>query len=299
MKIEHVELFLNVADSGSISKTAQQGYITQQGLSLALKQIESELGIQLFHRNNKGVVLTEEGKTFYEIGKKMVGEYRAYLYSLRNSEENDVVNLFMENGVYKTLPSLNEASFAKRGDWYFSTIERTGKEIVELISRNFGIAIFSLHAGEDPNMINSFSSQNIHLHQVSQENKVVYVVHKTNPAAHCAPEQLKDVLDGMKCVVSSSEYDLNLYTNAIRRTVCAPDTQEHQLLLRKRNFFSLMNYNTYRLKYNPQEFVVVGERELQRPIQHYVAFHLKDTQRNRQLEQEMTKYLGEMLNSAY
>ena len=62
MKLEHIRLFLDVVQSGSISQAAKQGYITQQGLSLALKQIEGELGIELFKRSNKGVELTDEGE---------------------------------------------------------------------------------------------------------------------------------------------------------------------------------------------------------------------------------------------
>ena len=62
LKLEHIKLFLDVVDSGSISQAAKMGYITQQGLSSALKQIESELQICLFNRSNKGVELTDEGE---------------------------------------------------------------------------------------------------------------------------------------------------------------------------------------------------------------------------------------------
>lgn len=43
LKLEHIRLFLTVAERGSISEAAKNGYITQQGLSLALKQIEAFL----------------------------------------------------------------------------------------------------------------------------------------------------------------------------------------------------------------------------------------------------------------
>lgn len=295
MKVEHIEMFLQIADNGSISKTAQQGYITQQGLSLALKQIESELGISLFYRNNKGVSLTEEGKAFYRTGKKMLEAYKEYIYALRSGEENDVVNLFIEKGFYKALPSFSEAAFARRGGWYFSIIEKGAAEIVNMIRVNQGIGVFSIRAGEDPNMLQIAEHEGVKVCKLGQETKVVYVVHKTNPAAHCSPEDVMALFDKMKCVITTSEFDLNLYTSIIRKTICAPDILEHQTLLRKPQFFSIMDYNTYRLKYNPQEFVIVGERELQRPIEYYVAFHLKDTQKNRELEEEVKKYLKEFV----
>lgn len=295
MKLEHIEYFIQVADSGSISKVAQNGYMTQQGLSLALKQIESELGITLFYRNNKGVVLTEDGKDFYRAGKKMLETYRGYLYNLRTSDDNDVINLFLEKGFYKTFPSFNDAAFARREGWYFSIVEKSALEIANLIRVNQGIGFFTVRAGEDPNMYKLAESEGVDIHKLGQETKVVYVVHRTNPAAHCNREEALKLFDNMKCVISTSEFDMNLYTSIIRKTICAPDIQEHQNLLRKQGFFSIMDYNTYRLKFNPQEFVIVGERDLQRPIVYYVAFHLKDTPKNIKLKEDMMRYLREFV----
>lgn len=60
------ELFLSVVEAGSISKAAQEGYVTPQSVSQHIKRLEAELGVRLLDRTAQGVVPTEAGKVFYE-----------------------------------------------------------------------------------------------------------------------------------------------------------------------------------------------------------------------------------------
>ena len=54
--------FYDVAKCGSISKAAQSTYTSQPAISKAIKELEDELGVQLFYRNLSGVELTDKGK---------------------------------------------------------------------------------------------------------------------------------------------------------------------------------------------------------------------------------------------
>ena len=93
MKIEHINLFIQVVESGSINQAAKHNFITQQGLSQTLKQIESELGIALFLRSHKGMQLTPEGEKFYRYGTRAVQAYNDFLKDL---PLQDADNLFDE-----------------------------------------------------------------------------------------------------------------------------------------------------------------------------------------------------------
>ena len=61
MDIRVLEYFLAVAREESITKAAKALSMTQPPLSRQLKELEDELGKQLFIRGNKKVTLTEEG----------------------------------------------------------------------------------------------------------------------------------------------------------------------------------------------------------------------------------------------
>lgn len=66
MQIQQLINFLKVADIGSINKAAEELFLSQPYLSRSIKNLEHELGISLFTRNNKGITLTEDGKKLYE-----------------------------------------------------------------------------------------------------------------------------------------------------------------------------------------------------------------------------------------
>ncbi|TRZ39669.1 LysR family transcriptional regulator [Niallia circulans] len=62
MESHELKIFKHVAELQSVSKAAEKlGYV-QPNVSQRIKNLENELGVRLFMRNNRGVTLTEEGK---------------------------------------------------------------------------------------------------------------------------------------------------------------------------------------------------------------------------------------------
>ena len=62
---ELYRVFYVVASNGNITKAAEELNISQPAISKSIKNLESQLGGQLFVRTKRGVVLTTEGKEFY------------------------------------------------------------------------------------------------------------------------------------------------------------------------------------------------------------------------------------------
>lgn len=65
-KLDLYRIFKEVALHKSISKAAQQLYLTQSAVSQAILKLEKELDITLFYRTTKGVTLTTEGTLLFE-----------------------------------------------------------------------------------------------------------------------------------------------------------------------------------------------------------------------------------------
>ena len=63
---ELYRVFYEVVNSGSITHASERLNISQPAISKSIKNLEEQLGGELFIRTQKGVVLTEEGKIFYE-----------------------------------------------------------------------------------------------------------------------------------------------------------------------------------------------------------------------------------------
>lgn len=69
MNIETLKYFAKVYEKKSVNSAAKELFITPQGLSKMIKQLEKDLGAELFNRGSGGVVATEVGHILYEKSK--------------------------------------------------------------------------------------------------------------------------------------------------------------------------------------------------------------------------------------
>lgn len=75
MNISQLKYVLEIATSSSIREASTKLFISQPALSSSVKELEEELGIQIFERNNKGISLTDAGREFLTYAKKVLGQY--------------------------------------------------------------------------------------------------------------------------------------------------------------------------------------------------------------------------------
>ena len=64
MTLRQIRHFIAVAETGSISAAAQTAFISRSTLTLAIQQLEEEIGVSLFSRHAKGMTLTHQGHQF-------------------------------------------------------------------------------------------------------------------------------------------------------------------------------------------------------------------------------------------
>ena len=62
MTLLQMSYILEIDRCGSINRAAQNLFVSQSALSSAIAEVEKELGITIFHRSNRGVALTEDGR---------------------------------------------------------------------------------------------------------------------------------------------------------------------------------------------------------------------------------------------
>lgn len=64
MTFQQLSYVVEISRCGSINKAAQKLFLSQSGISTAIRELEEELGIRFFHRSNRGVEFTPEGEEF-------------------------------------------------------------------------------------------------------------------------------------------------------------------------------------------------------------------------------------------
>ena len=72
MRIEQLETLIEVADRASMHKAAESLHTSVQNVSKQIKQLELDLGINLFNRSNAGVFLTSDGEYVYDKSREIV-----------------------------------------------------------------------------------------------------------------------------------------------------------------------------------------------------------------------------------
>ena len=86
MELRHIRYFVAVAESGSVSTAARSRLHTSQpSLSRQLLELEEELGVKLFERRSRGVVLTDPGLVFLERSRRVLKEVDDAAAAARNT----------------------------------------------------------------------------------------------------------------------------------------------------------------------------------------------------------------------
>jgi DNA-binding transcriptional LysR family regulator len=76
MTIQQLQQAVVVADCGSINEAARQLFVSQPSLSHGIRELETELGISLFFRSNRGISITADGEEFLSYARQILEQYR-------------------------------------------------------------------------------------------------------------------------------------------------------------------------------------------------------------------------------
>jgi DNA-binding transcriptional LysR family regulator len=74
MNLDRLRLFLDIVDTGSVSAAGRKAHLTQPAVSRSLKQLEEEIGVELFAREGRGVLLTAAGRALVPHARGLVRE---------------------------------------------------------------------------------------------------------------------------------------------------------------------------------------------------------------------------------
>lgn len=72
MTLQQLKYIIAIAESGSITSAAAKLLIAQPSLSKALSDLEKEMNITIFYRNNRGIFLSEEGAKFLSYARQVL-----------------------------------------------------------------------------------------------------------------------------------------------------------------------------------------------------------------------------------
>lgn len=88
MYSQQIKTFIRVAEKGSLSKAAEDLFVTPASIMKQMNALEERLGLTLLKRTNHGIELTDAGQYIYQAAKKIVAEADAAVLKAGEIQKN-------------------------------------------------------------------------------------------------------------------------------------------------------------------------------------------------------------------
>jgi DNA-binding transcriptional LysR family regulator len=125
-ELRHLRYFVVVAEELNFSRAATRLHMAQPPLSVAIRQLEQELGTDLFERTTREVRLTEAGRVLLDGARRTLAEADRAVAAARRAGAGEVGQLklaFSWSARFETLPALGRAFSARHPDVQLLTQE--------------------------------------------------------------------------------------------------------------------------------------------------------------------------------
>jgi DNA-binding transcriptional LysR family regulator len=109
MELRHLRYFIAVAEELHFGRAAERLHIAQPPLSLQIRQLEEEIGVQLFQRTKRRVELTAAGEVFLRESLKTMAQIEHAVSEARRASRGEVGRLvigFIQSAAINILPGV-------------------------------------------------------------------------------------------------------------------------------------------------------------------------------------------------
>ena len=186
---------MEVYKAGSISQAAKNLYMNQPNLSKSVKELEQALGIVIFVRSPKGVLLSEEGALFLEYAESILQKLNELEDRLKNRKNNNVsFNISIPRATYITyaftrfineIPSSSEIKINYR--------ETNSEEAIDnLLYNGFDLGIVRYTQPYESDFLQSLTRKSL-ISRDLWEAEYVLLMSRNHPLAHTDDIKLEDL----------------------------------------------------------------------------------------------------------
>ena len=179
IELRHMRYFLAVAEELHFRKAAEKLFISQPGLSRQIKMIEEELGVVLFERHNRKVVLTNVGaylKTEFTQQLKTINNTLENAKLLKDGKKGELKIGYVGSAMQDVIPNLLINFENKNPNILFNLKEIDNqKQIEDLLSLSLDIGFVRLERAPRTLEIKTILNENFCLvlpknHEVNSDN---------------------------------------------------------------------------------------------------------------------------------
>lgn len=196
MTLQQIQYFITVCKYKNFTKAAEELNISQPGISFAMKELENECGVALFHRQKNNISITDEGITFLREAKKMMKQYRELSKTMQTlSEGRDYLKIgIVPMGGNAVYPKLLRRFLAKYPEVEVDTIEDSNEALFQMLDAGSIDLAFT---------VTRTLPDSSHQFQLLKTSRLMLCISRSNPLASHSIVALEDL--GQEPVVMLSE----------------------------------------------------------------------------------------------
>ncbi len=214
MNLQQMRYFLTVAETGNITAAANLLHMAQPPLSRQIKQLEAELGTELFDRSGRHLQLTESGVLLAHRAREILNLTERSLQEVRSVGQGISGTLYMgavSTANYMLLPNLIKEFNKLYPQVHFQLVTEATTRITELLEKG----ILELGIVRMPFNSNFFDSYNL------PEEKLVAILN--NESHPLPPEKSSLTISELASypLLLHQKYE-SLLTNVFRKHRCRP-----------------------------------------------------------------------------
>ena len=178
MTFLQLNYILEIYNCGSINKAAQNLFVSQSSLSSSIMELEDELGIKIFTRSNRGIMITDDGQAFIAQIRPIVEQQKKVERFYRDKAGEEIMRLNISSQRYPFCTKAFVEFLINEGTDYFdiSFKEIDMDKVIENVStRKSDIGIIFLSDMTEKFMNRVLSSNDIEYHDIKHIRPRVFL----------------------------------------------------------------------------------------------------------------------------
>ncbi len=279
MRFEQLECLLAVEETGSFVAAAQKLFLTQQAVSMSMKQLEQEMGQVLLVRENKKIVFTPFGEEVLEFARKMLRERDDFLqkaHAEQQAEEIQHIHICSNSSVANiTLPDIifNLEAQKRKTSIRIVQMDNLDSILKRVKDGKADIGLVSMNGRElERKFLDYIDDLEL---DILARDEMVAVINRKDYQGKLPYISAEEYNKFFKTLYNVEPIDEYRNATAMSHMTCSNDADFHRAMLEKGGTAVTMSELSYQYFFNNKKYVALPIERIDVPIIH-AAIYRKD-----------------------
>lgn len=223
MTLQQLRYIIEIVNSGSMSAASEKLFLTQPSLSMTVKELEQELGIEIFLRTNRGISLTNDGVEFLAYARQVV-EQVDLLESRYHTKKPSrrIFSVSTQHYAFSVNAFVNLVKEYNHNEYEFTLRETKTHEIIEDVKEfRSEIGVLFLSSFNQKVIKKNLRESGLVFHPLFEAKAHVFIS-KNNPLAQNRQVTLKDLQEYPCLSFEQGQYNSAYYSEELLSNVYHP-----------------------------------------------------------------------------